>query len=119
MPKRKESTVQVTEKLPRVRSPEAREKQMIALAYDLVEQRLRDGTATSQETTHFLKLGSVKERREAKREEMEIELLKAKIESLESAKRIEALYENAISAVQSYRSPATEGIMVVDDDQDL
>ena len=43
-------------------SPEARENQLISLAYDLVEQRLRDGTATSQETVHFLKLGSTKDR---------------------------------------------------------
>ena len=41
-------------------SPEARENQLIALAVDLVEQRLIDGTASSQETTHFLKLGSTK-----------------------------------------------------------
>ena len=41
-------------------NPEARENQLIALAVDLVEQRLLDGTASSQETTHFLKLGSMK-----------------------------------------------------------
>ena len=45
-------------------TPEARENQLISIAYDLVEKRLLEGTASSQETTHFLKLGSTKERKE-------------------------------------------------------
>ena len=65
-------------------TPEARENQMIALAMDLVEQRLRNGTASSQETTHFLKLATVKEQREREKLEAEIKLANAKIASLES-----------------------------------
>ena len=38
-------------------TPEARENQLIALAVDLVEKRLIEGTASSKETTHLLKLG--------------------------------------------------------------
>lgn len=85
-------------------SPEARENQLISLAYDLVEQRLRDGTATSQETTHFLKLGSTKERLEKEILEKQKELITAKTESLQSQKRIDELYANAIEAMKSYRS---------------
>lgn len=73
------------------------------MAYDLVEQRLRDGTATSQETTHFLKMGSSKERLEKQILEEERKLKAAKTEALESQKRIEALYEDAIRAVTRYR----------------
>lgn len=91
------------------RTAEGRESELIALAYDLVEKRLREGTATSQETTHFLKLGSTKEKKELKLLERQIELMEAKAETLKSAKRIEELYADAISAVRSYSSPALAG----------
>lgn len=84
-------------------TPEARENQLIALAYDLVEQRIRNGTATSQETTHFLKLGSSKARAEKEKMEKEIKLLTAKTEALESQKRVEELYSNALEAMRTYQ----------------
>lgn len=83
-------------------TPEAKENQMISLAFDLVEQRLLDGTASSQETTHFLKLASAKARLEKEKLELENELIKAKTESLQSAKRIEELYADAINAMKRY-----------------
>ena len=89
-------------------SPEARENQMIALAMDDVEERLRNGTASSQETTHFLKLGSIKEKRELALLEQELELKKAKTEAIQSAKRVEELYSKALKAMKSYTG-AEEG----------
>lgn len=83
-------------------TPEAREQQLASLAYDLVEQRLLDGTASSQETVHFLKLTSVKARLERERQELENELIKAKTEQLQSQKRVEELYANAIRAMREY-----------------
>lgn len=83
-------------------TPEARENQMISLAMDLVEQRLLDGTASSQETTHFLKLGSSKAVLERDRLREENKLLRAKTESLESAKEIKTLYEDALNAMRNY-----------------
>lgn len=83
-------------------TPEARENQLISLAYDLVEERLRNGTATSQETTHFLKLGSTKERIEKEILERQKELITAKTEALQSAKHVEDLYANAIRAMRRY-----------------
>lgn len=91
-----------------VRSPEARENRLISLAYDLVEQRLLDGTATSQETTHFLKLGSTKERIEREILERQKELLVAKTDALKSAKRVEELYADAIAAFRSYSGQVEE-----------
>lgn len=85
-------------------SPEARENQMIALAYDVAEERLRNGTASAQEVVHFLRLGSMKERKELELMEKKIELDTAKTEALQSAKRVEELYANAINAFKSYRS---------------
>lgn len=83
-------------------SAEARENQLIALAYDVAEERLRNGTATSQEVVHFLRLGSLKERKELEMMEKKTELMTAKTEALQSAKRIEELYANAIDAMKSY-----------------
>lgn len=83
-------------------TPEARENQMISLAIDLAEQQLRDGTASSQVVTHFLKLATAKERLERERLEKENELLAAKTEALQSAKRVEELYSNAIIAMRKY-----------------
>lgn len=83
-------------------SPEARENQLISLAIDLVEQRLIDGTASSQETTHFLKLASTKARIEKEILEKQKELISAKTENLKSAQRIEELYAEAITAMRNY-----------------
>lgn len=89
-------------------TPEAQENQMIALAMDLVKQRLLDGTATSQETTHFLKLGTRKEQLEREKLEKENELLKAKTEAIKSGERVEELYKNAIKAMRVYSGSDVE-----------
>lgn len=97
--------VKTTGELPPMRpalTPEARENQMIALAVDLAEQQLRDGTASSQVITHYLKMATTRERLEKQLLEQEVKLKKAKTEALESAKRIEELYANAISAMKMY-----------------
>lgn len=89
-------------------TPEARENQLISLAMDLVEQRLLDGTATSQETTFFLKLGSSKEKIEKEILEKQKALIDAKTESLQAAKRIEELYSNALDAMKRYSGQSYE-----------
>lgn len=83
-------------------SPEAQENKMIALAVNLAEKQLVEGTASSQVITHYLKLGTTKERLEKEKLEAENKLLKAKTESLESNKRIEELYGKALDAMRSY-----------------
>lgn len=75
---------------------------MISLAVDLAEKQLLEGTASSQVITHYLKLGSTKERLEKEKLERENELLRAKTEALESAKHVEELYANALDAMRSY-----------------
>ena len=83
-------------------TPEARENQLISLAVDLAEQQLRDGTASSQVISHYLKLGSTRASLEKEKLERENELLRAKTENLESAKRVEELYKNALNAMRRY-----------------
>lgn len=86
----------------RASTPEARENQLIALATDLAERQLREGTASSQVISHFLKLGSTKERLEKDILLEQKKLIKAKTENLESMKRTEELYQNALNAMRMY-----------------
>ena len=83
-------------------SPETRETQLIALAVDLAEKQLREGTASSQVISHFLKLGSTVANLEKERLKNEVALMKAKTESIKTAKNIENLYKEAIDAMRSY-----------------
>lgn len=83
-------------------TPEARENQLIALAVDLAEKQLREGTASSQIVTHYLKLGSTKDKIEKEILEKQKELIEAKTQNLQSAKRIEELYANALDAMRNY-----------------
>lgn len=84
-------------------TPEARENQMIAAAVDLAERQLREGTASAQVITHYLKLGSTRAKLENEKLREENRLLKARTEAIESQKEIQELYANAISAMQVYR----------------
>ena len=92
----------VTKKVRPALNPEDRENQLIALAVNLAEQQLMDGTASSQVITHYLKLGSSKEKLEREKLEEENKLLRAKTEMLQSAKKMEGLYEEALSAFRTY-----------------
>lgn len=92
-------------------TPEARENRMIAMAVDLAEKQLREGTASAQVITHYLKLGSSREKLEQERLRKENELLDAKREALEAAKRIEALYQEALDAMRSYSGNFTPTVV--------
>lgn len=93
----------------RAMTPEARENQLIAMAYDEAERRIAAGTATSQEICHFLKLGSSKARLEQEKLRKETEMLAAKSDSIRSAERIEELYTAAINAMRQYSGNVQEG----------
>lgn len=84
-------------------TPDGREKQLASLAVDLAEKQLLEGTASSQVITHYLKIASSRYRLENIKLERENELLRAKTESLESAKRVEELYQEAMDAMKQYR----------------
>lgn len=83
-------------------TPEAREQQLISLAVDLVEKRLIEGTASSQETTHFLKLATTKAKLEKEILEKQKDLIVAKTETMKSQKRTEEMFEEAIKAFKNY-----------------
>lgn len=98
---------------PPATTPEARENQLIALAVDLAEEQIRNGTASSQVISHFLKLGSTREKLEKEMLTHQNELVKAKTESIRSAKRIEELYKEALNAMRLYT-----GTQTVDEDNE-
>lgn len=106
---------------PPARTPEDREQQLIGAAIDLAEIQIREGTASAQVVTHFLKLGSTRERLEQERLKRENILLGAKAEAMESAKVMERLYAEAIHAMRSYAGGGPMQVvseMVDDDDED-
>jgi hypothetical protein len=98
---------------PPATTPEGRENQLIAMAMDEAERQIREGKATSQLLTHFLKLGSTREDLEKQRLAQENKLLEAKVEQIASEKRVEDLYAKAIVAMRAY-----SGHPVEDDEQD-
>lgn len=94
-------------------TPESREDQLVALAINLAERQLLEGTASSQVISHFLKIGSTKERIEKEILKEQKELIQAKTEVLKSEKRTEQLYDEAIKAMRRYA-----GQEVIDDDDE-
>lgn len=99
---KQDSSTKSTRRMRPALTPEARENQMISLAVDLAEKQLMEGTASSQVITHYLKLGSTKERIEKEILEKEKELLEAKTEAIKSAKKVEELYQDALNAMKRY-----------------
>lgn len=101
-------------------TPEARDNQLIFLATDLAERQLREGTASSQVITHYLKLGATREKEQLEIERLreENKLLKAKTEALQSQKSSEELYANAIKAMRQYSGHGDEIDEGDEDDED-
>lgn len=91
---------------PPARNPENRENQLVELAYSLAEQRLRDGTASAQEVVHFLRMGAAKTQLEKKKLEIETELAMSKKELIESNKKSEEKYQEALDAFRIYNGQA-------------
>ena len=90
-------------------TPEAQENQMISLSMDLAMKQLQEGTASSQVITHFLKLGSSKEKLEREKLEEENKLLRAKTEALQAAQHDEEFYKKVISAMSLYSGDDSNG----------
>lgn len=95
----------------------SREHQLVSLAIDLAERQLREGTASSQVITHYLKLGSTREHLEQERLRRENMLLDSKVDMMASAKRVEELYETALNAMRMYAGRDTsEDLLLSEDD---
>lgn len=118
MPKAKATKKEDSSKVYRTpTTPEAQENLMISLAMDLVRRRLVEGTASSQETTHFLKLAATREKDRLEKEilEKQKELMDAKTENLKSAKRAEELCAQALSAMKTYSGQTDDEEVLYDE----
>lgn len=101
------------------RTPEARQNQMVAYAMDLAEKQLREGTASSQVITHFLKLGTTTAQLELEKLKLENELVKAKTDSIKSAENMEKVYTEAIAAMKRYSGNYSREEESDDEDSDI
>lgn len=82
--------------------PEAREQQLITLSENLAEQKLRDGTASSQLIIHYLKLGTTKAALEKEKLKRENQLMEAKTKAIYSGEETKEMIEAAIKAITKY-----------------
>lgn len=98
-------------------TPDDREAQMISLAIDCAERQMREGTASSQIITHYLKLAASTTELEKKKVEQEIKLTEAKIEGIKSDARMEQLFSDAIAAMRSYSGTNEQTVEEDDDDE--
>ena len=101
MAKKDESEYKTEIPIP-AKTSEGREDQLIHAAFDLVEWRIHNGTASAQETVHFLKLGSTKSRLEESKLENEVTVLKARVEEMKSRVSSEAMYQEVLEAMRVY-----------------
>lgn len=97
---------------------ETRENQLIGMTIDLAARQIKAGTASSQVMTHFLKLGSTKERLEKEKLIQENELLRAKTKSIRSSDEIKVMYMNALNAMNSYKGNGQAKVEIPDEDDD-
>lgn len=105
----KKSTKPIVKSRPGL-TPESRENQLISLAIDLAEKQLREGSASSQVISHFLKLGSTNNMLEKAILEKQTALLTAKTESIKSGKVVEELYKSALEAMRRYSGNSSSDI---------
>jgi len=92
-----------TNKKPPASNLESRENQLISLAVNLAEKQLVDGSASSQVITHYLKLGSTKDRLEKEILESKKELMTAKTDAIKSTQKSEEMYKEALDAMKLYK----------------
>lgn len=113
MPRPESDSAPVRRRRPSAKTVERREAQLVSMAMDLAEEQMLDGSASAQVITHYLKLGSMRERLERDRLRSENQLLKARVDQLAASARLEEVYAEAIKAMRSYQGQEPE-----DDDDD-
>ena len=96
-------------------TPESRQNELASLAFDVAEEQMRNGTASSQVITQCLKFGTTREQLEQERLRHENELLQVKREAIQSQQRIEEMYAEAMNAMRGYSGLDQEDFDDVED----
>lgn len=105
--KQDKKPTKITREFPPAQSLEQKEDQLALLAMERAEQQIREGTASSQVLCHYLKIGSSKERLEKEILGEQKKLIVAKTDQIESQRKVEELFSNAIAAFTRY-SPSED-----------
>src|SRR5690242_6445762 len=89
-------------RLPPARTRERRTQQLVGLAESLVEERLRNGTASPTEVTAVLRLGTAQELANVERIKAQTEYLQAQRAKAESETFREEKFKEAMEAMSRY-----------------
>lgn len=90
------------------RTPEAREQEMIALAMDLAEQKLRDGSAPAPLVMLFAKAGLDRERLEREGLEINNRLGHTKASQIEQMTQSNEKLDRVFKALRTYQGMPDE-----------
>lgn len=94
---------------------EGRNDQLIALAFNLAERRLSEGTASAQEVVHFLKAGSANARLEQEKLRNENLVLETRVKEMEARRNSDDVYSKALAAFRGYSGT---GPILEDEDEE-
>lgn len=89
-------------------SDEARINQLAAMAYDLVEERIRDKTASASEVVQILRMASPREQQELEKLRADTKLSEAKVTAIETNERYEQELKDAMEAWRGYAGKGDE-----------
>jgi hypothetical protein len=108
MPKKTPTDTELVFNIRKADTPEGRERQIIAEAYDLAERRILDGSASDTLLKELIKVGSTRERLEREILEKQRDLISAKTDAMKAQKRVDELYAEALDAFKSYHGGTDE-----------
>lgn len=108
MPKKTPTDTELVFNIRKADTPEGRECQIIAEAYDLAERRILDGSASDSLLKELIKVGSTRERLEREILEKQRDLISAKTDAMKAQKRVDELYAEALDAFKSYHGDTDE-----------
>lgn len=108
MPRVKSVNNSMERREPPALTVDGRFDQLIGLAVDLAEERLRDKSASNQLIAELIRYGSQKERLTREKIQMETEMLQAKADALRAQETSIRLYEDAMRAMRSYAGTPSE-----------
>ena len=93
---------EIPTQLPPARTRERRVQQLVVQAENLIEERIRKGTASPTEVVAIVRLGTAQELANVERIRAQTEYLRAQKEKAESETVREELFQRAMEAMREY-----------------
>lgn len=82
---------------------ETKKKQLVVSALEEVSKRIENGTVSSQLLTEVLRWGTENNKLEAIKKQLEIELMRAKTDSIKNSSQSAEDYQKVIEMMKVYR----------------